>query len=65
MPLVHSVEEAEAIATEHGYPLAIFPSFTLNGAGRAVADSHYELISKVDLALNLSPLNECAIVKIE
>jgi len=41
--LVHSLEEAEAVAEEIGYPIIIRPSFTLGGTGGGTAYNLEEL----------------------
>jgi carbamoyl-phosphate synthase large subunit len=52
-----SMQEAEQIATEIGYPLVIRPSFTLGGQGGGIAYNIEELRSIVSYGLGLSPVH--------
>ena len=54
----HSLEEAEGVAAELGYPVVIRPSFTLGGAGGGIAHNHAELVRIVSQGLALSPEHE-------
>jgi carbamoyl-phosphate synthase large subunit len=52
-----TVDEAEAIALEIGYPLVIRPSFTLGGQGGGIAYNIEELRAIVARGLDLSPVH--------
>ena len=52
-----SLEEAEAIARDIGFPLVIRPSFTLGGSGGGIAYNVEELRSIVARGLDLSPVH--------
>ena len=41
--MIHSLEEAEAVATEIGFPIIVRPSFTLGGTGGGTAQDMEEL----------------------
>ena len=54
----HSLDEAERIAGELGFPVVIRPSFTLGGAGGGMAYDLRGLRDIVSQGLDLSPANE-------
>jgi carbamoyl-phosphate synthase large subunit len=54
---VGTVEEAERLGGEIGYPLVIRPSFTLGGSGGGIAYNVAELRSIVARGLDLSPVH--------
>lgn len=56
--LVHSYEEAIAVAEEMGYPLILRPSRTLGGSGGGIVNDPTELRSKVGRSLSISPNHE-------
>ncbi len=55
---VHSMEEAEGIVRDLGFPVIIRPSFTLGGTGGSVAYNMKEFEEKVKWGLNASPTHE-------
>ena len=55
---VYSVEDAEKLAGELGFPLVLRPSFTLGGAGGGIAYNIDELREIVRQGLELSPAGE-------
>ena len=54
----YSVEDAEKLAGELGFPLVLRPSFTLGGAGGGIAYNIDELREIVRQGLELSPVGE-------
>ena len=54
----YSVEDAEAIAADLGFPVVLRPSFTLGGAGGGIARDGEELRAIVAQGLELSPAGE-------
>ena len=54
----YSVEDAQSIATELGFPVVLRPSFTLGGAGGGIAHNALELKSIVTQGIDLSPVGE-------
>ncbi len=56
--VAHSMEEAQAIQAEIGYPTIIRPSFTLGGSGGGIAYNHEEFVEIVERGLDLSPTTE-------
>jgi carbamoyl-phosphate synthase large subunit len=54
----YSVEDAEGIADELGYPVVLRPSYTLGGAGGGIAHDHDELVRIVSQGIELSPAGE-------
>ncbi|MCL1847433.1 MAG: carbamoyl-phosphate synthase large subunit [Coriobacteriia bacterium] len=54
----YSVEDAERLAGEIGFPAILRPSFTLGGAGSGVAHDFDELRAIVSQGLALSPVTE-------
>jgi carbamoyl-phosphate synthase large subunit len=59
--IAHSIEEAQAIAAEVGFPCLIRPSFTLGGSGAGIAYTAEEFVAKVDNGLLQSPVHEVLI----
>jgi len=57
----YSVEDAEYLVEDLGYPVVLRPSFTLGGAGGGVAYNKEELREIVAQGLDLSPANEVLI----
>jgi carbamoyl-phosphate synthase large subunit len=55
--LAETVDEAEAIARDIGFPLVIRPSFTLGGSGGGIAYNIEEMRSIVARGLELSPVH--------
>jgi carbamoyl-phosphate synthase large subunit len=58
---VKSVDEALALIETIGFPVIIRPSFTLGGTGGGTAYNIEEFKSKVEHALNASPIHETLI----
>ncbi|MBP3883794.1 MAG: ATP-grasp domain-containing protein, partial [Olsenella sp.] len=56
--IAHSLEDAERIVGEIGFPVVIRPSFTLGGAGGGIARDAAELGRIVGQGLQLSPEHE-------
>ncbi|MDO4913547.1 MAG: carbamoyl-phosphate synthase large subunit, partial [Bifidobacteriaceae bacterium] len=56
--IAHSLEEADAIAAELGYPLVVRPSFTMGGLGSGIAHNEEELHRIAGAGLHYSPTNE-------
>ncbi len=54
----HSMEEAQAIAAEIGYPIIIRPSFTLGGSGGGIAYNPEEFARIAASGLEASPTTE-------
>jgi carbamoyl-phosphate synthase large subunit len=54
----HSVEEAEAVAGELGYPVMIRPSFVLGGGGTGLAADAAELRGVAAVGIAESPIGE-------
>ncbi len=49
--IAHSMEDAQRIVADLGYPVVIRPSFTLGGAGGGIAHTPEELIEIVEQGL--------------
>jgi len=58
---VRSVEQAEALGRNVGFPLIIRPAFTLGGIGGSVVYNQEEFPQAVQWGLNSSPVNEVLI----
>ncbi|MEJ2166532.1 MAG: carbamoyl-phosphate synthase large subunit, partial [Desulfobacterales bacterium] len=58
---VHSVEEAEALCRDIGFPLIIRPAFTLGGIGGSVVYNKEEFGSAAQWGLSASPVSEILI----
>jgi carbamoyl-phosphate synthase large subunit len=56
--IAHSIEEAEAIAGETGFPAIIRPSFTLGGTGGGIAYNREEFRAKIRRGLESSPIGK-------
>ena len=54
----HTMEEAEGIVENIGFPIVIRPSFTLGGSGGGIAYNMEEFIDIVSSGLRLSPTSE-------
>ncbi len=54
----HSIEEAEAVARETGFPAIIRPSFTLGGTGGGIAYNVEEFRDIVRRGLDASPIHQ-------
>ena len=54
----YSVEDAQRIVGELGYPVVLRPSYTLGGAGGGIAHTPEELVTIVSQGLELSPAGE-------
>ena len=59
--IAHSVEEAEKIAEELGYPVVIRPAYTMGGAGGGLVYNVEELQTVVSRGLDLSMTRQCLI----
>lgn len=59
--IARSLEEANAIAAENGYPVVIRPSFTMGGTGGGIAYNREELEAIVARGLEASPTREVLI----
>ncbi len=55
---VHTIEEAEAAATEIGFPVIIRPAYTLGGSGGSVAYNIQEFRALAQTGLSISPVTE-------
>jgi carbamoyl-phosphate synthase large subunit len=55
---VHSLDEAEALVAQTGYPVLIRASFAMGGAGAAWIYSHDELAESVRKAIGESPIHQ-------
>ncbi|MFC4760849.1 carbamoyl-phosphate synthase large subunit [Fructobacillus durionis] len=56
-----TVEEAQAIAKQIGFPLVVRPAYTLGGSGGGFVDNEAELQSIATHGLDLSPVNQVLI----
>jgi carbamoyl-phosphate synthase large subunit len=56
--IAHTIEEAEAIARQTGFPTIIRPSFTLGGTGGGIAYNVEEFREKVRRGLEASPIHQ-------
>nr|WP_270298085.1 carbamoyl-phosphate synthase large subunit [Eggerthella sinensis] len=54
----YSLDDAEAIVADLGYPVVLRPSFTMGGAGGGIAHDEAELHEIVGQGLELSPAGE-------
>ncbi len=57
----YSLEDAERLVAELGYPIVVRPSFTMGGAGGGIAYNHDELRDIVTHGVALSPVGEVLI----
>lgn len=56
--IAHSLEEAQQVQAQLGYPTIIRPSFTMGGSGGGIAYNQEEFIEICERGLELSPTNE-------
>lgn len=56
--LAHSIEEAQQLQEELGFPIVIRPSFTMGGSGGGIAYNREEFIEICERGLELSPTAE-------
>ncbi|RBP99925.1 carbamoyl-phosphate synthase large subunit [Bifidobacterium xylocopae] len=56
--IAHSLEEADAVAAELGYPLVVRPSFTMGGLGSGIAHDEGELHRIAGAGIHYSPTDE-------
>jgi carbamoyl-phosphate synthase, large subunit len=61
--IVHTIDEALAVAEDMGLPLIIRPAFTLGGTGGGIAYTKEELITITTSGLKNSPTTQCLIEK--
>ena len=54
----NTLEEAEAFAAKHGFPLILRPAFTLGGTGGGIARSREEFVKLLELGFTLSPTHQ-------
>jgi len=59
--IAHTMEEAQAVQKEIGFPAIIRPSFTMGGTGGGIAYNQEEFIEICKRGLDLSPTNELLI----
>ena len=59
--VAHSMEEAEQVQAQIGYPAIIRPSFTMGGSGGGIAYNPEEFVEICTRGLDLSPTNELLI----
>jgi len=61
--IAESIEEAERVAEQIGYPVVLRPAFTLGGTGGGFADDVEELREIMKNALKLSPVHQVLVEK--
>jgi carbamoyl-phosphate synthase large subunit len=59
--IAHSMEEAQQVQAQIGYPTIIRPSFTMGGSGGGIAYNPEEFAEICERGLDLSPTNELLI----
>ncbi|MBT3057541.1 MAG: carbamoyl-phosphate synthase large subunit [Candidatus Thiodiazotropha sp.] len=59
--IAHSLEEAQQVQAQIGYPTIIRPSFTMGGSGGGIAYNPEEFVEICERGLDLSPTNELLI----
>ncbi|WP_316365710.1 carbamoyl-phosphate synthase large subunit [Candidatus Thiodiazotropha sp. CDECU1] len=59
--IAHSLEEAQQVQAQIGYPTIIRPSFTMGGSGGGIAYNPDEFVEICERGLDLSPTNELLI----
>ena len=59
--IAHSLEEAQQVQVQIGFPAIIRPSFTMGGSGGGIAYNHEEFIEICERGLDLSPTSELLI----
>lgn len=57
----YSIEEAENIMVELGYPVVLRPAYTMGGTGGGIVYNHEELVSGVSRAIQASLINQVLI----
>ena len=57
----HSLEEAQQVQAQLGYPCVIRPSFTMGGSGGGIAYNQEDFVEICTRGLDLSPTNELLI----
>jgi carbamoyl-phosphate synthase large subunit len=58
-----SVEEAEKIAEDIGYPVIIRPAYTLGGTGGGIASNHDELVEHTKMGIEKSAIGQVLVEK--
>ena len=61
--IANTVEEAQRIAEEIGYPVVLRPAFTLGGTGGGFAENEQEFQNLIKHALALSPVHQVLVEK--
>ena len=61
--ITYSVEEGIEAAKEIGYPVILRPAFTLGGTGGGFAYDEEELVTKIEHALECSPVHQVLVEK--
>ncbi|AIC92157.1 carbamoyl-phosphate synthase large subunit [Bifidobacterium coryneforme] len=56
--IIHTLDEADAVADELGYPLVVRPSFTMGGLGSGIAHDQEELHRIAGAGIHYSPTDE-------
>ncbi|SFG93107.1 carbamoyl-phosphate synthase large subunit [Neptunomonas qingdaonensis] len=59
--IAHSLEEAQQVQAQLGFPCIIRPSFTMGGSGGGIAYNTEEFVEICERGLDLSPTNELLI----
>jgi carbamoyl-phosphate synthase large subunit len=59
--IAHSMEEAQQVQAQIGFPTIIRPSFTMGGSGGGIAYNPDEFVEICERGLDLSPTNELLI----
>lgn len=59
--VAHSLEEADQVQAQIGFPVIIRPSFTMGGSGGGIAYNREEFVEICTRGLDLSPTNELLI----
>ena len=59
---VTTVPAAVCAADQLGYPVRVTPSLTLRGHGQKTLHTPQDLIDRIEVLLEMSPINEVAIV---
>ena len=59
--IAHTLEEAQGLGEELGFPLIVRASFTMGGGGSGFAANHEELATLATRALEISPVSEILI----
>ncbi|WP_293268355.1 carbamoyl-phosphate synthase large subunit [Neptunomonas sp.] len=59
--IAHSIEEAQQVQAQLGFPCIIRPSFTMGGSGGGIAYNMEEFLEICERGLDLSPTNELLI----